>query len=195
MEWEDYTQSVLRRGESERIVELSVNQQDVAAGLIIPRRELVAIQDGEVRPLYTYPSFSGRIFGTVVEPSRKLGGYVIDEPYDEDGNLKTTRKVCIIRNGVLQIPVLFVQHTWINIKHMKEWAFTLQRVDIGGKRRIVGILYYHPDYDYWYNIFYIYRAGWCRDFIRRQWIGGSYEWLCQAKVTFLPQYVLGWGWD
>jgi len=180
--------------EQEDIRVLPVHPDDLSGGLVIPQYELVTVENGHIRPLYTNPNYVGTVLSLAFEPPRRLAGFVIDAPYDE-GALKRERKLCIIRHGRVVLPALIEppNRDWraLGQSHI---PFTLNRFLVRGERRLMALV--RPDWvltqeeDY-----YTSRAGMCRDVkIRLHFIGGHYRWIHQAKCYFEPRFLLGWGW-
>jgi hypothetical protein len=180
--------------EHEELKVLPVHPDDLNAGLVIPQYELVTVMDGRIRPLYTDPTHTGTVLSLSFEPPRKVAGFVIDAPHDENGVLKKERKLCIIRHGRVVLPALIEppNQDWraLGQSHI---PFEVHRYNIG-VRRLVALV--RPNWtiteeeDYFNS-----RAGLCRDVrIRCYYIGGYYQWIHQAKCYLEPRFLLGWGW-
>jgi hypothetical protein len=181
--------------EHEKIVELPQHPDDLNAGMVIPQHELVSVVDGYIRPLYTSPNQNGILISLQTEPTRKIAGFLIDVPYDDDGIVKKKRKLCIIREGRVVLPALIFppENDWMALGK-SEYPFGLGRYPVKGEMRIFAVLYVgliSPTLEELYGV----RAGICREIrIRRYYIGGTYHWIHQAKCYFNPKFLLGWGW-
>jgi hypothetical protein len=174
---------------------LPVHPDDLNAGLVIPQYELVAVENGYIRPLYDDPTKTGLLFTSGTEPSRKVAGYLIDTPYDEDGVVKKERKLCIIREGRVILPALVFppENDWMLLRK-SEYPFLLGRYPVNNENHVFATLYVgmvSPNEEELYGI----RVGVCRDIrIRQYYVGGTYQWMHQAKCCFKPAFILSWGW-
>jgi hypothetical protein len=178
--------------EHEDIRGLPVHPSDLSAGLVIPQYEPVAVRDGYIRPLYTDPNYTGVVLGLQWNPTgRKFAGFLLDSPYDEDGNLKTERKICIIRDGRAFLPAVISPPDWDVLVEGRNWHFVLNRDTIRGEKRVVAYLMGGENYSW--NYFYERRSGMCRiTKFRRFYVGGSQWWLHQASCSFHPSLVYAW---
>jgi len=179
--------------EHEEIRGLPVHPDDLDAGLVIPQYEPVAVRDGYIRPLYATPDYTGIVLSLSSLPTgRKFAGFPIDSPYDDDGNLKTERKLCIIRDGRVILPAVISPPAEDWLVEGKNWYFLLNRDTIQGEKRIVAYLFVTEDPFIW-DYYYISRAGMCRvTKLRRFYVGGNQWWLHQAACSFHPSLVFSW---
>jgi hypothetical protein len=196
--YDGWISTIANWNEHKEIVELPQHPDDLNAGMVIPQYELVTVEDGYVRPLYTTPTQSGTLMALPSEPSRKIAGYLIDTPYDDDGVLRKQRKLCIIREGRVVLPALIYppDKDWKAVG--KEYlTFKLGRYPVNGDMRVLAYVFAEvagfPDtFEMQYNS----RTGVCRDIrIRCYYIGGLYQWLHQAKCYFYPAFIMTWGWS
>jgi len=179
--------------EHEDIRGLPVHPSDLSAGLVIPQYEPVAVRDGYIRPLYTDPNYTGIVLSQASNPTnRKVAGFLIDSPYDDDGNLKTERKICIIRDGRVLLPAFLapVELEWM--AKGRNWYFLLYRDTVRGEKRVAAHISITDDPAamlYQYHI----RAGVCRiTKFRLFYVGGNYRWIHQAACYFYPPLVFSW---
>jgi len=186
--------------EHERVVELPVHQDDVNAGMVIPQYEIVSVENGHIRPIYRDPNAVGIILSLTHVPAwgtpRKVAGFLIDRPYDEDGVLKRRRKLCIIRNGRVILPAIAEapNEDWSLVRG-RAIFFVIGRYLLAGVRRVVAVLSVrtgtgHPDEA---DAIFGSRAGICKEVkIRCFYVGGRYRWIHQAKCYLHPSFLLGW---
>jgi hypothetical protein len=179
--------------EHEEIKVLPVHPDDLSAGLVIPQYEPVAVRDGYIRPLYTDKEYIGIVLSLTYNPTgRKLAGFLVDSPYDDDGNLKTERKLCIIRDGKVVLPAIVSPPEQDWMVEGKNWYFLLQRQTIQDEKHIVAYLFVTTDPNIWYS-FYTIRSGMCRvTKLRRYYVGGTWWWLHQVACGFHPSLVFTW---
>jgi len=180
--------------EHEDIRVLPVHPDDLSAGLVLQQYEPVAVRDGHVRPLYPERDYTGIVLSLTYNPTgRRLAGFLIDSPYDEDGGLKTERKLCIIREGRIVLPAVISppEEDWF--VYGRNWYFKLHRHTLQGRNHIVAYLWATRDPNVW-SSFYGIRAGMCRvTVLRRFYVGGIFRWLHQAVCYFHPSLVFTWG--
>ena len=178
--------------EHEDIRGLPVHPSDLSVGLVIPQYEPVAVRDGYIRPLYSDKDYTGIVLGLQRNPTgRKFAGFLIDSPYDDDGNLKTERKLCIIRDGRVFLPAVISPPDWDVLVAGRNWHFVLNRDIIQGEKRVLAFLMGGENYPFEY--YFDRRSGMCRiTKFRRFYIGGNYFWIHQASCSFHPTLVFSW---
>jgi len=178
--------------EHEVIRELPVHPDDLNAGLVIPQYEPVAVRDGYIRPFYSSPDLTGVVLSIENPFNGRFAGFPIDSPYDDDGNPKTERKICIIRDGRVILPAVIDPPADDWMVEGKNCLFVLNRETIQGEKHVVAYIPVTGE-PYGWNYWWLLRAGLCRvTKLRRFWVGGSRWWIHQAVCSFHPSLVFAW---